>query len=384
MELRAYNRDIEPLGIIDEIASLTWRIRYFNNGEFSMLAPVTDNNKELLKNGTILVKHDAYKVLEVDGSKWRRAMEITYMHITKDENGSEQIECKGYTLSKWLNKRIVSQLVMSGTCQQIITALVRQNAGPDATSKRRFEHFEILSQDDYGGQTVEYASDEYTELLSTIARVAVSGKLGFDILVDERNQLYGFYLYKGVDKTSTNSAGNQPCIFSRDFDNVNDQTYEDSTDDVKNFMYIVGPKDEQTGVAPIETIDEGGKSGIDLCEAYSNATDIALSYTDPDGTEHTMTEEEQRKKMVQRGSEELASYVETLNFSSSINMRSNLVYKTDFSLGDVVTCIDKRWGIQIDARISEVAETFEKGRQTIEAVFGESSPTLIDKIKKVR
>lgn len=41
-------------------------------------------------------------------------------------------------------------------------------------------------------------------------------------------------------------------------------------------------------------------------------------------------------------------------------------------------------GIQIDARITEVTETYQKGEETIEATFGDSLPTLVDQIRKVR
>jgi len=49
-----------------------------------------------------------------------------------------------------------------------------------------------------------------------------------------------------------------------------------------------------------------------------------------------------------------------------------------------VTCIEKRWGIKINSRITEVSQTWEKGKTTLEATFGESTPTLLEAIKKRR
>ena len=63
---------------------------------------------------------------------------------------------------------------------------------------------------------------------------------------------------------------------------------------------------------------------------------------------------------------------------------SNLKYKVDFYLGDRVTCIDKKWGVTINSRITEIVQTFEEGKRTIEATFGESAPNLLEKIKKAR
>ena len=141
MELRVFDKALEPLGIVDEIASLLWTIKYFDVGTFNLLAPVTDNNSNLLSMGNIIIKHDGKKEVE-DGSGgiWRRAAQIMYVHITKDERGQEQIEAQGFMLSKWLSKRVVTpQLVTTATCQQIINALVANNCGANATTKRR--HF---------------------------------------------------------------------------------------------------------------------------------------------------------------------------------------------------------------------------------------------------
>lgn len=58
MELRVFDKTIEPLGAIDELASLLWHIKYFDVGTFSLLAPITDNNSKLLIEGNVIVKHD--------------------------------------------------------------------------------------------------------------------------------------------------------------------------------------------------------------------------------------------------------------------------------------------------------------------------------------
>ena len=106
MELRVFDKTAQPLGAIDELPSLLWHTKYFDVGTFSLLAPITDNNSRLLVEGNLITKHDGKKeVKTADGGVWRRAAQITYVHITKDENGLEQLEAQGYMLSWWLNKR---------------------------------------------------------------------------------------------------------------------------------------------------------------------------------------------------------------------------------------------------------------------------------------
>lgn len=130
MELRVFDKTVQPLGAIDELASLLWHTKYFDVGTFSLLAPVTDNNSRLLVEGNLITKHDEKKeVKTADGGVWRRAAQITYVHITKDENGLEQLEAQGYMLSWWLNKRcIYPQIVATGTNQYEVVSIFKNMA----------------------------------------------------------------------------------------------------------------------------------------------------------------------------------------------------------------------------------------------------------------
>ena len=386
MELRVFNKELEPLGVVDEYGSLIWTVKYFDVGTFSMQAPITKNNCKLLTNGNILVKHDNKNdVTDENGDKWRRAAEIKYVQISTNEQGEEVLEVQGCMLGKWLSKRVVTpQIVLNTTEQNIINTLVNKNCGSYASQKRKFEQFIILSQDNFGGSNVEYSNELYVDLGQEVKDQAQAGKLGYDILVNERQRLYGFYLYKGRDLTSTNTSDNTPCIFSRDFDNVNEQAYECSTENIKNFIYVQGAALEDETNQPLVTYDSESKAGLDLQETYCDASDISRSYENDNGEKVTIALKDYNSLLQTRANTELSSYIESINFSSSINTRSKLKYKTDFNLGDRVSCIEKRWNIKLDARITEVVETYQKGEESLEITFGESTPTLIDKIRKVR
>lgn len=384
MELRVFDKRVEPLGAIDELASLIWTTKYFDVGTFSLLAPITDNNSKLLTEGNIIAKHDGRQEIKTaDGGIWRRAAQITYVHITKDENGLEQLEAQGFMLSKWLSKRcIVPQIVATATNQSLINTMVTKNCGSGAGTKRRFPQFIMLAQETIAGSTVEYANEVYADLGQEVKARAQAGKLGYDILINERAKQYGFYLYKGKDLTAKNSVGNTPCIFSRDFDNVNEQEYTASIENCKNFIYVQGAADDN-GSQPVTTVDGEGAKGLELEEVFCDATDIARKYQSGE-TEVTIPMATYLQMLKTRGATELESYGKNINFVSTINTNSNLKFKSDFDLGDRITCKEDKWGIQIDARITEVTETYQKGEETIEATFGDSLPTLVDQIRKVR
>ena len=384
MELRVFDTTIEPMGAIDELDSLLWHIKYFDVGTFSLLAPITDNNSKLLVEGNIIVKHDGKKeVTDAAGGVWRRAAQITYKHITKDENGLEQIEAQGFMLSWWLNKRcIYPQIVTTATNQSLINTMVINNCGSGAAVSRQFPQFTILEQETIEGSQVEYANEVCAKLSQEVKARAQAGKLGYDILINEREKKYGFYLYKGKDLTAKNSEGNTPCIFSREFDNVNEQEYTASIENCGNFIYVQGAADD-SGSQPLVTVDNAGAAGLELEEVFCDATDIARKYQRGD-TEITIPLATTLMMLKTRGAEELECYGKTINFVSTINTNSNIKFKTDFGIGDRITCKENKWGIQIDARITEVTETYQKGAEEIEATFGDSLPTLVDKIRKVR
>jgi hypothetical protein len=385
MEIRIFNQALEPLGIVDELASTILNTRYFDVGNISILAPATKNNLKLLVNGNIAVIHDGtVAYTDSTGTEWRRAAEFKYIHIEKDEQGEEQIEAQGYSLSNWLNKRMITpQLVCTDTCQNIINAQVKRNCGSSASKKRRFEKFSIIEQDNYGGTKTDYSNEAYIGLGVEVKAVAQNGKLGYDILINEKGRAYGFYLYKGTDRTVGNTAGLKPCIFSSDFDNINSRSYEYSSENYKNFIYIIGKAADDETITPVVAYDGEGVKGIQL-EEVAIESDIERTYTDDDNQQQTIALATYKSMLSSQAVTELAGYGANINFDSAINTASNLQYRQDFNIGDRVTCQEKDWGIKLDARITEVSEVWQKGTHTVEVTFGESTPTLIEKIRKVR
>lgn len=385
MEIRVFNQELEPLGIVDELASTIFNIRYFNVGNISILAPATKNNLKLLVEGNILIIHDGeVAYTDSNGNEWRRASEIKYTHIEKDQQGEEQIEAQGYTLSNWLNKRVVTpQLVCTDTVQNIINTLIKKNCGSSAVKRRRFEKFSIIEQGNYGGTTTAYSNEAYIGLGVEIKNMSQNGKLGYDILVNEKEKKYGFYLYKGKNRTVDNADGLKPCIFSSEFDNINNRSYEYSSENYKNYIYVAGKASDDETIAPVIAYDGEGMTGLRLEEVFIES-DIDRTYNDDDNQQKTIPLNIYKNMLSSQAVTELAGYDVNVNFDSTVNIMSNLRYRQDFDIGDRVTCQERDWGIKLDARITEVSEVWQKGTHTIEVIFGESTPTLIEKIRKVR
>lgn len=98
-----------------------------------------------------------------------------------------------------------------------------------------------------------------------------------------------------------------------------------------------------------------------------------------------MSDSEYQALLITKGTENLANAKEIVTFNGTINTApdSNLQYRVDYDLGDIVTQSNDEWGVELDARITEIEEVYEDVGMEINVTFGNDVPTLIDKIKQL-
>lgn len=70
----------------------------------------------------------------------------------------------------------------------------------------------MLEQETMSGSNVEYANEVCANLGQEVKARAQAGKLGYDILINERTKQYGFYLYKGKDLTAKTVRVTRPAF----------------------------------------------------------------------------------------------------------------------------------------------------------------------------
>lgn len=371
MELYVYNREMTLQGIVEKISSLIWTRRYWTCGEFKLLVPFTEDHARLLVKNNIIVKRGG-----------KEAAEIRYTHITKNSQGMEEIEVQGKFLLSWIGKRVVTkQIITQDTTQNILYAIVRQTC-TEAGASRNIPNFSIAADDaDTGSGTIDYTSEAFVNAQLAAETAAKAAKLGMRVITDTRAGAHTFSVYKGRDLTAGNAEGNAPCIFSQEFDNIVEQEYTNSVENLKSTAYVGG--EEKEGVA--RKVAEVGSlaAGLERDEVFINATDIVQEYEDENQQTITLTDAQYLALLSARGAEELEQYAETLAFGSKINTNANLQYGVDYDLGDRVTCINKRWNVRIDVRITEIAETYETSGEEIDITFGESLPALLTQIRQI-
>ena len=371
MQLYVYNPNMEMLGVIEKIESLIWTRRYWEAGEFKLLVPFSEEHNQLLKENNIVLKHGD-----------EEAAEIESVDVSKNLEGFEVIEIHGKFLSHWIKKRLILTPLVNviAPAPQILRRMVDENC-ITTTAARVIPNLSLAEGDDLSGPELTYNSEPYANLYEAGTELAQGSKIGFRMLTDRATGLHTFSVYKGRDYTDGNNEGNPPCIFSQEYDNVLEQEYSTSTENYRNVAYVTGEmKDNNTCEL---VVINGSSSGLERNELYVPASDIKQTYTDDNDREVTLTDEEYRKALADRGSEKLEQHTVSQLFSSEINTGANLVYRKDFDLGDRVTCVNKKWNVRIDARITEISEIYELEGEALEINFGESIPSLYKQIKQM-
>ena len=369
MHIIIYDRELTPLGLIEKITSFIWVRRYWSAGQFTLLVPFTEQHIKLLK---------MYRIIMRSGDN--EAGEIRYVQKRKNSQGLEVIEVQGQLLTYWIGKRLVLQQIRAtAPLPAIMTRIVTENITNPTNTRRRIANITHTSIAGIQRGNVEYTSEPFINALLALEQAGRASKIGFQIFTDIRERRHFYRVYDGRNLTADQTE-NPPCVFSAEFDNVLEQEFTNSTERLRSTAYVGG---EETHDRPRRIVEVGGQAaGLDRAEVFINATDIRQRFRDENNNEIVISDTQLIALLSQRGSVQLENFAETLAFTSKINTHSNLRYKEDYDLGDRVTCINRRWGVRINVRITEIMEIYSSDNvPELEITFGESIPALIDTIR---
>lgn len=366
MELKVFNRELNLIGIIDSFSSLIWNRKYNSIGEFQLNILFTEENNSLLNLENIIYKDNG------------EAGFIISKEIKIDDNGLETIEVKGKFIIGYLERRIIwgceeiNSNVVDASYKLIINNCI------NCMDKRKIPNLSIEENKQINISITKQVS--YDNLFDTLSSIAQTHELGLKVDFDIFNKNLIFKIYKGIDR-SISQKGNAPIIFSREFENVLNQNYLESTSNYKNVALIAGAGE---GIERKTTII-GDESGLDRYEIFVDARDIAdtRQIENEEGIAHEIIPDSQYVELLRtRGNEKLSEHYKIRIFDSIVNINSNVKYRKDYDLGDVVTFFDKRWKVKVDTRITEVCENYDNDGMTLEITFGNNVPKLIDIIKR--
>lgn len=365
MELYIFDRTLNFKGIIDNFTSLRWVRRYFKAGEFELHCALNTESLSLLQRESIIYKKDDTE-----------AGYIEYRNLKQDHEGKEILVVKGKFLTGYLNRRIIwsTELLKGITAESAMRTLVDHNCINPTNGDRVINNLILGNLNNFTGNVNYQVS--YKSLSDEIENLSNISDLGYRINFDISNRKLIFDVYKGLNR-SVNQSNNPRAIFSKEFENILEQEYVDSLNNFKNVCLVGGVG--EGSARKFATVGSG--TGLDRFEVFNDQKGLSNTI-DNNGTTTTMSDTDYTNLLFNEGNKTLAETKEVKTFDSKINLNSNLKYKVDFDLGDIVTCVSRKWGITIDTRITEIEEIYEEQGQQINVVFGNNIPTLIDKIKQ--
>lgn len=349
--LRIFSPEFTFLGEIENYESFFFTRRSRKVGEFELHINVHSNFIDTLQNGNLVyLAHNKVGI-------------IRYRELSREN--LETLIVKGPCVKSLLSSRITvpsegnSNDSIQGTIEQVAHHYVIQNAISPIDTKRVIPHLDYKLTN-HGGETISWNS-RYKALDEELEKITQDTSFWWDVEVDLTSKKYVFVVNKSNSKTSS-QAVLPPVIFSIDFDNIAKSKFIDSSLSHRNIAYVGG----QGEGAERTIIEVGENSGFERFEMFVDARDI-----------------EAADDLPKRGYEKLQELSILKTFESEVAPFGSFIYGEDWDLGDVVTVTDKQWGITLDTPIPEIREVYEPNNIKVEPVFGNTIPTLKEKIKQL-
>ena len=369
VEIRDESRNI--VGIIDTAQSIIWHSVYNGVGDFEIYAQATEKHIGLLVAGNYVTRLNDAEIGIIE-----------HIAVSFNVQSGRMITATGRFAKSILDRRHIYNLdgntnkatVFSGNVEAAARKLVYDNAiGCLFDSMRNIPILELgalanlpeVIVDDNGNAASKQVS--YANLLTYTDSLLDEYKQAAMIILDEDSKQLQYIVYKGADRSTDNTDGNAPIIFSQDFDNLNESEYTYDTAQEKTAALIGG---EGEGLGRFYSLVAGAEIGLARRETWVDASAVSKKYKDEQGEEKTYSDAEYKQMLDTLAKQELAPLVKIETFSGSIDItEGQFILNQDFALGDIVTVQDNFLGKYINARVYETLETQDENGYTVEAVY---------------
>ncbi|MBH1941327.1 siphovirus ReqiPepy6 Gp37-like family protein [Mobilitalea sibirica] len=344
MELYVFNQHRALIGIVESFEYLRWTRRYSQCGSFELKANASTENAALLQVGNYIWKNDDEEIGLIE-----------FQQLSQTD--SEIIIVSGRFATILLGRRIIWNTErLNGDLSACIGQLINNNVISPSDPDRQITDISFSSPnlDIPVKQQVSY-----TNLLDKIQELCTATSVGIKTIFSPESGHLTVTLYMGTSSQA---------VFSKEYDNLLDQTLTKNTATYANTAKIGGEGEGENGRI-FEYIYNG--AGEERREVFVDAKDLRVADFPTDYDE----------ALILRGLARLSEFSMSHSFDVIVNNHSNLTYKTDYDLGQVVQVISKKWGVTMTARIEEVEESYDAEGQSINVTFGKAELTIAQKLK---
>lgn len=363
------NAVFDRIGEVNQYDSLIWPDKFNGYASFELWAPITDENSLYFKKGNVL---------------WCGGDNACMIEIVKediDDVGTKVFNVKGRTLEMLLTTRIVwgTYKNTNQKTSTIMYALVNENCVNPSDSSRKIPYLEC-AEDALVGLTIDSYQKTGGEVYDALYALALESDIGFSVLFRPREQKLIFEVVEGRDLTLEQTT-NDPVIFSTELEDILSSSYYSNNQDMKSVALIAG---EGEGTERTQVITgNNSTTGFERRELYVDARDLQSTSIDSEGNQTSLSPEEYRQVLTQRGDEKLSECKVVDTFEAQIRVFGDVQYEfgKDYRKGDMITVRDKNLDVMISARITEVEECYDE-EYALVLTFGYSYPTIMEKIKR--
>ena len=343
-DIYVLNQAMELVGIIDGCTSVIWNTSYSDIGDFEMYLEASEENIELLQKKRYVVRSEDVSVNN-GITTYKKVMIIKNIGIITDEETGDFLNVSGRELKFILHSRIVwKQTDMTGTAENAIRRLVTENAISPDDSKRVLPNLILDAAVGLKDDIDKQVTGDYLD--QAVIDICKNYEYGWDVYIED--QKMKLKVYTGTDR-SYRQTERPYVVFSDDFENLYNTTYEMKTEEYANTTLIGG---EGEGVERVYTTVGNEKEGLERFETFTDARDISSN----EGTEDEIPLETYILLLQERGKENLSGMGLTEGFSGEVISDAAFRFEVDFFLGDTVTVINK-YGICRDVMVLSVVES---------------------------
>lgn len=331
--------NFKMISVLDVFISFIWTDRYYEYGDFELYTRVSTDILSKIQSEYYLLNKESEHLMIVEN-----------IEIETDLEDGHTVKITGRSLESILDRRIVwSSTIISGNIQDCIKKLLNDSIISPSISERKIDNFIFdTSNNSKITNTIiektEYNGDNLYEIISGLCS---ANDIGFKVVLNKSNQ-FVFSLYVGEDR-SYEQTKNPYVTFSPEFDNLINSNYVESIQDYKNVTLVAGEKDDND---VLKTASTGNVSGLSRRELYTEATDINQKRED----DTTLTDEEYKNLLIQRGNEALLEHKISVTFDGEFDTTQMYTYNKDFFMGDIVQ-VANEYGIESKARIIEFIQS---------------------------
>ena len=363
-----------PIGVIDTAKSIIWHSVYFGVGDFEIYAQATPKHLLLLSKHNYVARNGTDDIGVIEKIQVTFSIKDGYMIIAS-----------GRFVKSILDRRLIYRLmsngktnkptVLSGKVEVAARKLVQDNAINCTWDTRRnipnfvlgaLKNYSQIIVDEDGNASEKQVS--YQNLLEYTDELLQEYGLAAKVTIKESDKKLLYSVYSGADRSTDNTDGNDPIVFSIDYDNLNSSNYLYNVTPLKNAALIGG---EGEGLDRFYTLLTGGKSGLNLREIFVDASSINKKYTDDNDNEQTYTDAQYKKMLKQQGRQVLAQHIIDETFDGEINVTFGMwQLNRDYFLGDIVTIQDNLLNVYSNQRITETTEVQDQNGYAVAVVFG--------------